>query len=165
MAAERGLEAEKIADLKTQRDRIHLEFLATHSCVIDGVQDVLRSLHGNVRMIVVTSCRRGHFELAHADSGLLHYFDGILTREDFTHTKPSPEPYVTALRRFDLQPEECIVVEDSERGLQSAVAAGLKCLIVPNMWTQEGDFSRAQGVLPTISCVPAEISRSISFPK
>lgn len=165
LAAERGFGPDKIADLRAQRDRIHSEFLATRSCVIDGVEDVLRSLHGTVRMIVVTSCRREHFELAHADSGLLPYFDGILTREDFTHTKPSPEPYVTALRRFDLQPEECIVVEDSERGLQSAVAAGLKCLVVPNTWTQEGDFSRAHRVLPTISRLPAELSQSPRFLK
>ncbi|MFW6171685.1 MAG: HAD family hydrolase [Planctomycetota bacterium] len=162
LAAEEGFGPEEIAELRAKRDRIHAESLATRCRVIAGVEDVLRSLRGEVRMIVVTSCRGEHFTIAHANSGLLRYFDGVLTREDFTHTKPSPEPYLKALRRFDLQAEECLVVEDSERGLASAISAGLKCLVVPNTWTREGDFRGAWQVLPDISGVPAEISKLAS---
>ena len=87
------------------------------SCVIDGAEEVLRSLHGQVRMGVVTSTRRKHFEIAHAKSGLTKYLDFVIAHEDYRHTKPHPEPYLTAMARHGLRPEECIVVEDSERGL------------------------------------------------
>ena len=53
-----------------------------------------------------------------------------------------------------MQPEQCIVVEDSERGLASATAAGLPCLIVLSEWTRDGDFSGDCKVLESIRDVP-----------
>ncbi|NLY00331.1 MAG: HAD-IA family hydrolase [Rhodopirellula sp.] len=108
-------------------------------------------------MGVVTSSRRDHFNIAHAKSGLLRYFDFILNREDCEHTKPHPEPYLTAIRWHHLVPEQCIVIEDSERGLASARTAGLECLIVLSEWTKDGDFSQACRVLDDISYVPEEV--------
>lgn len=157
LAAARGISSERIAALRAERDRRYTEMLAAQSCVIDGVEEVLRTLYGKVRMAVVTSSRREHFEIAHARSGLLPYFDFVLTNEDYEHSKPHPEPYLMALRRFDLRPDQCLVVEDSERGLAAARAAGLECLIVRSAWTTDGDFSGARTVLRDISGVPGEI--------
>jgi len=159
LAAQRGVPNEEIACLRSERDRLYSEFLAAQSCLVQGVEEVLRSLHGKVRMGVVTSSRRDHFNIVHAKSGLLRYFDFILTREDYEHTKPHPEPYLTAMKRHRLTPEQCIVVEDSERGLASAKAAGLECLIVLSEWTKDGDFSQACKVLESIACVSDEVLR------
>jgi beta-phosphoglucomutase-like phosphatase (HAD superfamily) len=52
------------------------------------------------------------------------------------------------------------VVEDSERGLTAATAAGLRCLVVLSHWTQDGDFSKADRVLQSIRDVPNGISAS-----
>ena len=54
---------------------------------------------------------------------LRQLFDEILTSEDFTESKPSPQCYLTAARRFGADPEECVVFEDSFNGLRSARAA------------------------------------------
>ena len=67
----------------------------------------------------------------------------VLTREDYRLAKPHPEPYLTALKRFGATPQETLVVEDSSRGLSSAVAAGIDCAIVHNDFTQSQDFSQA----------------------
>jgi HAD superfamily hydrolase (TIGR01509 family) len=162
LAAEQGLPAEKIACLRAERDRIYAESLGTRSCLMDGVEEVLRLLHGKVRMGVVTSTSKEHFEIAHAKSGVAQYMDFVITREDCQHLKPHPEPYLTALKRHRLAPGQCIVVEDSERGLTSARAAGLECLIVLSEWTKDGDFSLACKVLSSISDVPDEVLRRAS---
>ena len=87
----------------------------------------------------------------------------MLTREDYQHTKPHPEPYLTAMARHDLRPEDCIVVEDSERGLAAATAAGLPCLIVLSHWSRDADFSRAAKVLESIRVVPdAVLNRNLA---
>jgi HAD superfamily hydrolase (TIGR01509 family) len=52
-------------------------------------------------------------------------FDAILTYEDFRESKPSPDCYLTAARRFGLQPDDCVVFEDSFNGLRSGRAAGM----------------------------------------
>ena len=128
LAVERGITDDEIARLRAERDRRYAELLGSQSWAIDGAEEVLRALHGQVRMGVVTSARKVHFETAHASTGLRQYLDFVLTREDYQHTKPHPEPYLTAMARHDLRPKDCIVVEDSERGLAAATAAGLPCL-------------------------------------
>lgn len=162
LAEEEGIQAEKIAELRAERNRLYAELIAAQSCVIDGVEDVLRSLHGRVQMGVVTSSRRDHFEMAHNQGDLLRFFDFVLTREDYEQSKPHPEPYLTALERFDLRPNDGVVIEDSERGLASAIAAGLECLIVLSKLTLDGDFSLAAKVLDDISYVPEEVLRRAS---
>ena len=161
LAAEQGIAAERIARLRAERDRIYAESLRAQSCVNDGVEEVLRSLHGKARMGVVTSTSRGHFDIAHAQSGVPKYMDFVITREDCQYLKPHPEPYLTALTRHRLRPEKCIVVEDSERGLASARAAGLECLIVLSEWTKDGDFQGACKVLDSIRHVPDEVLRRV----
>ena len=157
LAEDRGIGDEEITCLRLQRDRLYVEFLRAQSCVIDGVEEVLRSLHGKVRMGVVTSTRREHFDIVHAGSGLTKYLDFVITHEDYEHSKPHPEPYLTALKRYGLRPQECIVVEDSERGLAAARAAGLECLVVLSEWTKDGDFREAHRVVKSIREVPEEV--------
>jgi HAD superfamily hydrolase (TIGR01509 family) len=156
LAAEAGISLDEIALLRAERDRVYSESLAATPCVIDGAEEVLRSLHGHVRMGVVTSTRRKHFEIAHAKSGLRQYLDFIIAHEDYRHTKPNPEPYLTAMARHGLRREKCIVVEDSERGLAAATAAGLPCMIVLSEWTKDGDFRGACPMLESIRDVPGE---------
>jgi beta-phosphoglucomutase-like phosphatase (HAD superfamily) len=61
------------------------------------------------------------------------------------------------MKRHNLDPTQCLVVEDSERGLAAATAAGLECLVVLSEWTKDGDFRTARKVLRDISEVPAEV--------
>lgn len=85
--------------------------------------------------------------------------DFVITHEEYQNSKPHPEPYLTAVARYCLRPEECVVIEDSERGLVSATAAGLRCMIVLSEWTKDGNFSGACRVLESIQEVPGEVAR------
>ena len=157
LAVEHGIAAAEIPWLRAERDRLYADLLGSQSWVIDGAEEVLRSLHGRVRMGVVTSSRKAHFDIAHAKSGLIPFLDFVLAREDYQHTKPHPEPYLTAMARYGLRSGECIVVEDSERGLTAATAAGLPCLIVLSEWTKDGNFGGACRVLKSIREVLGEV--------
>ena len=77
LAFDQGIPADEIARLRAKRDRIYTDFLRTEPCLIDGVEEVLRALHGQVRMGVVTSTHRQHFDIAHARTGLAKYLDFV----------------------------------------------------------------------------------------
>ncbi len=159
LAAEQGIPVDTIDCLRAERDLLYVSFLQTEPCLIDGVEETLRALYGRVRMGVVTSTRRQHFEIAHARTRLGKYLDFVVTLEDYRHSKPNPEPYLTAVSRYRLEPEQCIVVEDSERGLAAATAAGLECMIVRTEWSKDGDFRKASRVLNSIRDVADEVLR------
>ncbi len=61
--------------------------------------------------------------------------DLVLTREDVQKPKPDPEIYLLAAKRFELPPEELLVVEDSANGVRSAVAAGTNVIAFATPFT------------------------------
>jgi len=163
LAAEQGFSPEKIIQLRSERNQRYSELLQNKVHVLDGVEDTLRQLHGKILMGVVTNSRRKHFEIIHNTTGLLRFFDFVLTCEDYKKSKPDPEPFLTAIKRTGLKREHCIIVEDSERGLDAAKAAGIRCIVVPNNLTRDNNFSGAYRVLDSIRQVPLELLPLLSL--
>jgi HAD superfamily hydrolase (TIGR01509 family) len=142
-------------ELRQIRDEIYFRLLGEKPRVYPGVQDTLNMLHGRLPMAIVTSCRRDNFMQMHRTSGLLGYFNLILTREDYGASKPDPEPYLTACVRAGLHPGRCLAIEDSERGVTSAARAGLVVAAIPGDMNRSGDFSAARWLLEGIHELPA----------
>ena len=155
LAVEAGVLSEEIPELRAKRDLRYSQLLSGQSLVMDHALETLKKLRPRFGMGVVTSSRREHFELIHRTSRLLPFFDFVLTREDYIHSKPGPEPYLLAVQRAGVTPSECLVIEDSERGLCSAKAAGLPCWVIPTTMTAGGDFAGADRVLTSIPEVAA----------
>lgn len=157
---EKGYSAAAVDGLRRERNRIYAELLQSEPILIEGAAGALQRLHGKVCLAIVTSSRRDHFELIHRRTGILPFFDFFLTIEDYGQAKPAPEPYRKATILSGCRPEECMVVEDSERGLQAAVSAGLRCLVVPRGLTTGGDFRGAWRVCGNLAEAVDEILRA-----
>ncbi len=155
LAAGSGRSGSDAAELRRVRDNIYYRLLGEEARVIPGVRDTLARLHGQLPMAIVTSCRRENFLQMHRESGLLGYFDFILTREDYGASKPDPEPYRTACVRAGLPPGRCLASEDSERGVTAAVRAGLVVAAIPGELNRGGDFGAARWLLDGIPELPA----------
>jgi HAD superfamily hydrolase (TIGR01509 family) len=150
LAEEKGFTAGEIEALRNQRNTLYGQLLTEAPLVIDGVDRVLESLHGRYLMGVVTSSRKDHFDVIHRNTGLLKYFDFVLTGEDYARVKPDPAPYLKAIEKSGCGPEACLAVEDSLRGLTSAKAAGIKCIVVPTALTRTSNFDSADQVLENL---------------
>jgi HAD superfamily hydrolase (TIGR01509 family) len=148
-----------IAALRRERYLLFSELLGVEPSVIPGALEAVRATRARFRMAVVTSSHREHFDLAHRHSGMTEMFETIVAREDYRDSKPDPAPYLTALARLGLAAERCIAIEDSERGLAAAIAAGVRCVVIPNELTRAGDFRQAAAILDSIAEVPAALAR------
>jgi len=138
-----GIDEQLFVETQRWRNARHAELLSEGVVPVEGVTAALDALRGRVRMGIVTSSRRAHFDVVHAETGLLARFDFVLVREDYDQPKPHPEPYLEAMRCNGLRAEECLAVEDSPRGLQAARAAGVRCAVIPRGLTRSLDFSGA----------------------
>ena len=157
LAAERGVEPDEIERLRDARNALYGELLAESPRLVDGIANVLDALHGRYLMGVVTSSRKDHFDVIHRSTGLLAYFDFVLTSDDFARVKPDPEPYLRAVERSGLAPDACVAIEDSARGLESATAAGIRCIVVPSGLTRRCSFPGAHKVLQHVSEIPSAL--------
>lgn len=149
-ADEHGWGEDELKAIRRTRGARYAELLRCESCVLPGVEEVLAALHGHCRMAIVTSAQREHFDIIHAQSGLLKHFEFVLASGDYSESKPHPAPYLKAVERAGVAKDACLVIEDSERGLASAIAAGLKCVIVPSRLTAGRPFAGAHRVLNDI---------------
>jgi len=146
LARQHQFSESQINNFRKKRDQIYSEYLKNYCPIIEGVEEVLLFLKDKVKMAVVTSSKQEHFDLIHGQTGYLKYFDFTLTRNDYDRSKPHPDPYLKALEISNTKSDQCIVIEDSQRGLESAKLAGLKCFIIPTELTFQSDFSTADGV-------------------
>jgi HAD superfamily hydrolase (TIGR01509 family) len=80
-----------------------------------------------------------------ANIGIIKYFDLILSNEDVKNSKPHPEIYWKAMSMLSLNPDECLIVEDSPHGLLAAQRSNCKVLRVKN--PQEINFEKIQSYL------------------
>ena len=150
-AKEAGVDEVQLSRLRDARAAYYQEYLRTESIDIEGVVETLAELSQHVRMAIVTTSRKADFDLIHEHRQITRHMEFVLTRQDYSLAKPHPEPYLTALARFGAPKEETLVVEDSARGLNSAVAAGIDCAIVYNEFVKTHDFSNARYRIDSLS--------------
>ena len=87
-------------------------------------------------------------------AGRKSHFRAILAGDMVSKKKPDPEIYLLALQKFEIKPDECVVVEDSRNGLLAARAAGMKCIITTNGYTENESFEEADLVVPELGDPP-----------
>ncbi len=78
-------------------------------------------------------------------------FETIVCRDDAPRIKPAPDLYLEAARRLGLEPDDCLVIEDSLNGVKAATAAGMSVWVVPNRVTAGLDFSAAERIFPSLT--------------
>ena len=105
----------------------------------------------NYKLALVTAAQRTRLEET-TPLSFLALFDTIITGDDVTEGKPSPEPYTLALTRLSLTPQEAIVIENAPLGISSARAAGIYCVAISSTVAPE-KLTEAQVIVPTLQSV------------
>lgn len=150
IAEETGVPISETDKWRAERNRLYQHYLRTEEIAIPGVHEVLAELSQKYRMGIVTSALRCDFELIHASRGIVDHMEFVLCSGEYPRAKPYPDPYLLGLERLGGEKHETIIVEDSERGLRAAVAAGIECVIVHNRFTESHDFSAASHRIKTL---------------
>lgn len=109
----------------------------------EGLFEILEFLkEDGYRIALATSTKRESAVDHLTKTGILPYFDALTTGDMFAHGKPDPEIYLTACRLLGSDPAETYAVEDSYPGLESAHRAGMKPIMIPDMFPPN-DFTRS----------------------
>jgi len=117
-----------------------------------GVVDLLDALASEGIPCGIASSSSSRWVEGHLDRlGLLDRF-GVVATEDRVggRTKPAPDSYLHACRTLGVEPARAVAIEDSAHGVTAARAAGLAVLAVPTVLTEQGDFSAADRIVPSL---------------
>lgn len=101
---------------------------------IPEVVEHIEAQHGRIPFAVVSGSRRNSVVGSLTALKLLDKFETLVCAEDYTNGKPAPDGFLLAAERLGIAPEDCLVFEDTDMGIEAATAAGMASVRVPQPW-------------------------------
>ena len=99
-----------------------------------GIKELLESLHSkNKRLVVATSNFQEKAKELLTKAGIISYFDEIISGDMVKHSKPNPEIFEIAMNHLQLPKQACVVIEDSLSGIEAAMRAGCRSIMIPDL--------------------------------
>lgn len=120
-----------------------------------GTREILERFQGEMSLAVASSSHEKEILAILETHDLISYFPVILGGDMVQKRKPNPEIYLKAQALLGKESEECAAFEDSGPGLNAAKNAGMKAIAVPNEFTKEHDFTRADSIVTSFDAVNA----------
>ncbi len=121
---------------------------------IDGIREILNYLEKNrIPAAVASSSPKELVQAVVSRLELDDYFKFLLSGENVTQSKPHPEIYLQAAARLNIDPADCLVIEDSKNGTIAAKEAGMTCIGFQNLNSGLQDLSRADIIVDTLTAI------------
>lgn len=98
---------------------------------LDGAVEAVRRMAADRPVAIASSAHRDVIEAAVDALGLRGTFGAVVSSDEVPHGKPAPDVYLEAARRLGVDPERCLVVEDSRNGVLAGKAAGMAVVLIP----------------------------------
>jgi HAD superfamily hydrolase (TIGR01509 family) len=100
--------------------------------LIDGAIDAVRRIGARWSLGIASSSNRPLIDLFLELTGTGEVFAATVSSEEVAGGKPAPDVYLEAAARLDVPADRCAAIEDSENGIRSAAAAGMRVVAIPN---------------------------------
>lgn len=166
------------AEIRQRADQLELEFIREHGVPVKkGLLQVLERLRqSGLRMAVATSSRRSIAEEYLINAGVYKFFDLLVCGDEVKSGKPDPEIFLTAAQQLSVEPEHCLMIEDSANGIAAAHAAVGKTVLIQDIqppttvMLQQADYyyqSMSDFLKALERCIPKQEMPSIksTFPQ
>jgi len=122
-----------------------------------GALHVLATLRRHKTLALATSSYQDDALAVIETLGIKDCFSCIATKSNVERIKPFPDIFLWVASRLAVTPTQCLVLEDAEKGILAANAAGMRSIAIPNVHTRGNDFSRATIVLSSLEQLTLEV--------
>jgi beta-phosphoglucomutase len=163
LAADRGArwDGRRVADLVRRKAARMEELEHDQSVLFPGADAAIRRLAAEWPLAIASGALRAEIVRVLEQESLAPFFPVLVAAEDARTGKPAPDPYVRAVELLSsatgtsLDPAECVAVEDSRWGLESARAAGLRTVAVTHTYPAEA-LTEAEAVISHLDQLTVE---------
>jgi beta-phosphoglucomutase len=132
--------------MSLEKEKEYQEQFRPHLILLPGLHDFLqRAREKKIKMAVGSAAITYNLDFVLDNLDIRHYFDALVCADDVAFSKPHPETYLKCAERLNVLPENCIVFEDMPKGVESALNAGMRSVVVTLMH-QPHDFEQYPNV-------------------
>jgi len=125
-----------VEDVLRRKEQFYLECLPALKAVPEVLEHI-RSSYRRIPLAVVSGSKRESVTASLTSLGLLEKFDVLVCAEDYARGKPDPEPFLLAASKLGVNPDTCLVFEDTDMGIAAAQSAGMTTVRVPSPWERK----------------------------
>jgi HAD superfamily hydrolase (TIGR01509 family) len=122
-----------VEEIQSRKEALYFDILPELKAVPEVLEHIEFS-HGHIPFAVVSGSTRDSVMRSLMTLEILDKFDTLVCAGDYTKSKPNPEPFLIAAERLGVAPEDCLVFEDTEMGIQAATAAGMASVKILQPW-------------------------------
>jgi beta-phosphoglucomutase family hydrolase len=142
-----NLSPEELYDVGERKEALYREIYAPYLRLLPGCDDLLEwTAKNEMPVALATAGDATNIEFTLDGLEIRSYFSALVGGEDVTQGKPHPEVFLLAAQKLGIEPEKCLVFEDSPAGVEAARLAGMKCIVVNPMNPRE-EFGETDHVL------------------
>ena len=155
---------ESIEELRAVQNRRNMEMLnKTRSIMVPGVLDLLKDIKKQkLSTAIASSSSKKDLDAVVEKYSLARYFDYLVSGEEVPRGKPSPDVFLRAAELLQVEPESCIIIEDSDNGLAAARAAGIPSIGFRNPNSGCQSLSLADRIVNNIGEVTVNLLRGLA---
>ncbi|NTE04400.1 HAD family phosphatase [Agrobacterium tumefaciens] len=142
---------EEVKKLSFDKEKRYQESYFPHLALIDGLAVFLnRAKESDIKMAIGSAAIPFNIDFVVDGLKIREYLSAIVSADDVEISKPHPETFLSAAKALQIQPEDCLVFEDAPKGVESALLAGMKCIVLTTTHTLE-EFENYSNILTFIS--------------
>lgn len=115
--------------------------------LIKGLQEFLQQAHdAEIRMAVGSAAIMFNIDFVLDGTGIRKFFDAVVSADDVAENKPHPQTFLFCAERLRVSQSECLVFEDTPKGVEAAANAGMKAVVIMTLH-QQHEFSSFKNVI------------------
>ncbi len=142
---------ERVDEISMEKERKYQQAYRPHLRLIDGLPAFLRqAADKGIAMAIGSAAIPFNIDFVLDNLGIRPYFGAIVSADDVTVSKPDPETFRKAADLLEVTPSSCLVFEDAPKGVEAALHAGMKCVVLTTLH-EKGEFARYPNM---IGCIP-----------
>ncbi|HDZ06720.1 hypothetical protein LCGC14_0292850 [marine sediment metagenome] len=127
-----NLKNQKVSSIITDKSILYQKLIASNLKIYPGVIELIENLYLKYTLALTTSSTFKEVKTVVNQLDIEDLFKVIVSSNDVKRGKPDPEPYLLTAEKLGVSSDNCVVIEDSENGVRSAIAAGMKCVEITN---------------------------------
>ena len=129
---------EEKAAMSLEKEKAYQKAFLPELMLIKGLHDFLKTASSNsILMAIGSAAIMYNIDFVLDGLNIRPFFTAIVSADDVALSKPNAETYLKCANQLNVAPDQCIVFEDSPKGVQSAANAGMQCVVITTMHTRE----------------------------
>jgi beta-phosphoglucomutase len=141
---------EKIQELSIEKERRYQQAYLPNLALLKGLEQFLeKTKEAGILMAVGSAAIPFNIDFVLDNLNIRHYFKAIVSADDVVTSKPDPQTFLDCAALLNIAPADCLVFEDAPKGVEAALNAGMPCVVLTTMHSQD-EFKNYNNVIAFI---------------